>query len=846
MTGVINDYAKKKNLLKDVDIEGDDTREGITAIISMKLADPQFEGQTKTKLGNSEVKGLVDSMTTTALSEFFEQNPNIANKIVSKIIAAAKARDAAKKARDLVRRKNALGFGGGLPGKLADCSSKKFEKTELYICEGDSAAGSSKMARDKEYQAILPLRGKILNVEKANPVKALTSEEIANLVTAVGTGVKESFDVGKLRYNKIIIMCDADSVDYNTPIMVFNKEKEEICYKKIGNFVESSDNPSNYQSMAFNDRHLKLKNISKLVKHPKRTDMFEIKTYSGYKVDVTSCHSVFVYEKGKVIAKETKEIKPGDLLITPKNFPHPIKNYTIDIREMLKKIKGVHANVKILDINKIPKNAWIDLSRQEWDRLKKIRELKKVSRYKIAETSGVGKTVIQRWEEKIDNVMPLYENFKKYLNFLGVYLENLHPSIFIPMENYWNEGVEDYFYNNHTSKIKTSFKLDEDFAYLLGWYLGDGCFCPEQRNPNRFAISIGNDKQYTPRLRRVLSDVIGANVIEDKWNLYFHSLEFKLLLQKLGLLDKKAKDKFIPDLFFNVDSKIQFAFLEGLLHSDGHLIVNKAKSGKIKAIFGFTTISEDLANGILFLFRQNSIFPRINERMPEERARHIRYTIDISTFDYLSKCTDIWKNHKFSDKLKNYLNNIDKSKLVGKYLMPVSEDFFAIKVKEINKINTKEDYVYDLSVPPTQNFIAGNGGFMLHNTDGEHITTLLLTFFFRYMPQLIENGNVFIAVAPLFRIRKGKDFYVYSEDEKEKKIKELGGKADVQRFKGLGEMNAEQLWDTTMNPKTRILKKVTIEDAVAADETFSMLMGDEVGPRREFIIKNAHIAELDL
>jgi DNA gyrase subunit B len=341
LTGVINDYAKKKGMLKDVDIEGDDTREGLNAIVSMKLADPQFEGQTKTKLGNSEVKGLVDSMTTTALSEFFEQNPGIVNKIVQKIISAAKAREAAKKARDLVRRKNALGFGGGLPGKLADCSSKKFEKTEIYIVEGDSAAGSAKSARDKEFQAILPLRGKILNVEKANPVKALSSEEVANLITAVGTGVKENFDKEKLRYNKIIIMCDAD-------------------------------------------------------------------------------------------------------------------------------------------------------------------------------------------------------------------------------------------------------------------------------------------------------------------------------------------------------------------------------------------------------------------------------------------------------------------------------------------------------------------------VDGQHITTLLLTFFFRYTPQLIESGNIFIAVAPLFRVRKGKDFYLFSEEEKEKKVRELGGKADVQRFKGLGEMNPEQLWDTTMNPKSRILKKVTIEDAVEADKTFSMLMGDEVGPRREFIQKNAHIAELDI
>jgi DNA gyrase subunit B len=209
LTRVINDYAKKKGILKNENFSGEDVREGLTAIISLKIPNPQFEGQTKTKLGNSEVKGFVDSIVTSALGEFFEENPNIARKIVSKAEAAAKARMAAKKAKDLVRRKNAFSL-GGLPGKLADCSNKKSENTELYLVEGESAGGSAKMARDKETQAILPLRGKILNVEKANPVKSLSSEEIANMITAIGTGVGEQFDIEKLRYNRIIIMSDAD------------------------------------------------------------------------------------------------------------------------------------------------------------------------------------------------------------------------------------------------------------------------------------------------------------------------------------------------------------------------------------------------------------------------------------------------------------------------------------------------------------------------------------------------------------------------------------------------------------------------------------------------------------
>ncbi len=208
LTRVINDYGKKTGMLKNDSLTGDDIREGLTAIISIKIPEPQFEGQTKTKLGNSEVKGLVDSITSSALSEFFEENPTVAKKIVSKSLETAMARLAAKKAKDLVRRKNVFSL-GGLPGKLADCSRKSSD-TEVYIVEGESAGGSAKQARNKEDQAILPLKGKILNVEKSNPSKTLSSEEITNLITVVGTGVGEQFNLEKLRYNKVIIMTDAD------------------------------------------------------------------------------------------------------------------------------------------------------------------------------------------------------------------------------------------------------------------------------------------------------------------------------------------------------------------------------------------------------------------------------------------------------------------------------------------------------------------------------------------------------------------------------------------------------------------------------------------------------------
>jgi DNA gyrase subunit B len=211
LTRVINDYARKAGLIKDNDvaITGEDIREGITAILSIKVTNPQFEGQTKTKLGNSEIRGIVESITGEALSIYCEENPKTAKAIVEKSLKSARAREAARKARDLVRRKGAL-ESMALPGKLADCSEKDPALSEICIVEGNSAGGSAKEGRDRRTQAILPLRGKILNVEKSRIDKILNSEEIKNMITAFGCGIGEDFDISKLRYHKIIIMTDAD------------------------------------------------------------------------------------------------------------------------------------------------------------------------------------------------------------------------------------------------------------------------------------------------------------------------------------------------------------------------------------------------------------------------------------------------------------------------------------------------------------------------------------------------------------------------------------------------------------------------------------------------------------
>lgn len=211
LTRVINDYAKKTGLLKenDTNLSGEDIREGIVAIIAVLVKDPQFEGQTKTKLGNTYIRGITESTVQESVQNYLMENPGAAKKIVDKAISARRAREAARKARDLTRRKSAL-ESTSLPGKLADCSNRDPASSELFIVEGDSAGGSAKMGRDRNYQAILPLRGKILNVEKARLDRVLSSDEILNLITAMGTGIGEDFDISKARYHKLLIMTDAD------------------------------------------------------------------------------------------------------------------------------------------------------------------------------------------------------------------------------------------------------------------------------------------------------------------------------------------------------------------------------------------------------------------------------------------------------------------------------------------------------------------------------------------------------------------------------------------------------------------------------------------------------------
>ena len=804
---------------KEISLTQEDVKGGLVAILSLKISEPQFEGQTKAKLGNPEVKSFVENSVSEKLIEWLHKNPEKAKAILNRVLINVEARKAAKEAKEAVLKKR-IQTSLTLSGKLADCSSRNPEERELFIVEGESAGGSAKQGRDRRFQAVLPLKGKILNVEKASLAKILKSEEIKNVIIALGTGFGKDFNLENLRYSKIIIATDADSVTGDTPLLVYDKSKNMLIFRRMEDLKKDFNKSDNFQILTVNEIYKKseMKNIIDFVLHPKRTPIYQIKTYSGFFVKVTAFHSVYVYENGEIKTKRGDKIKKGDYLVFVRNLPRNDKDYIIDLKEtILRYHRHENIRVKVPFSSKlnIPNSAWCDVPLNIWVNFKKKRELLGFSRVKLASRLNIYPTVLEQWENKIEDA--------------------------------------EFYLGNHTRKIKTKFILDKNLAYLIGWYLGDSVKAFQKKNPNRFTLIIGKDKckKYLKNLTKVIRKVLNTKPIiekrKDYYLIHFHSFSFRLLLEEFNLLDKKSFEKFIPDIFFNVKPEIQKALLRGLLESDGFIIVSKSK-----AIYGFHTSSRDLAEGIITIFRQLGIFPSYSIHKNNDhylngklvRSNHLSYSVYISTIDYLKKTKDIWKSHKSAKKLFDYLKNVKVDKSLGKnkFIKKISRNLVALPVREVKKIKIEDDFVYDITTSNNHNFVDING-ILLHNTDGSHIRTLLLTLFYRYFRPLIENGHIYIAQPPLYKIQAGKEiYYAYSDAEKDEIVKKLSQKRvniDVQRYKGLGEMNPEELWETTLNPEKRILKKVTIKDAEEADRLFAILMGQDVEPRKRFIEKHA-------
>ncbi|NEO25924.1 MAG: DNA gyrase subunit B, partial [Kamptonema sp. SIO4C4] len=422
LTRTMNNVARRRNKLKenDANLGGENVREGLTGVISVKVPDPEFEGQTKTKLGNTEVRGIVDSLVGEVLSEYLEFNPGVTDAVIEKAIQSFKAAEAARRARDLVRRKSVL-ESSPLPGKLADCSSRDPEESEIFIVEGDSAGGSAKQGRDRRTQAILPLRGKILNIEKTDDAKIYKNNEIQALITALGLGIKgEDFDMSNLRYHNIVIM----SVAGDEPTLVMD-DQGQTEFVNIGTFidecVQGQRTPERYQVIAFDPKtnQTRFRPLKAVIRHGHKEPMYKITTRYNRSVKVTSSHSVYVYDKGEVTLKKGNEVKAGDLLVATRRLPRPssypqridlmrtfyqagVTNALYLQGEDVRKITGKRVLAKVEQ-----QSEWDEprvlLEQQEWQKLIHQRQGLQVTQKQVATACGVKQPItISHWERGIN------------------------------------------------------------------------------------------------------------------------------------------------------------------------------------------------------------------------------------------------------------------------------------------------------------------------------------------------------------------------------------------------------------------------------------------------------------
>ncbi len=906
LTKTVNEYARENKLIKnEAKLGGEDLREGLVAVISVKLPDPQFEGQTKTKLGNSSIRGIVESMVSEGLAEYFEENPLVATTIVEKAAEALRAREAARKAKELTRRKNALGS-GGLPGKLADCSDNDPSKCEIYIVEGESAGGSAKQGRNRHFQAILPLRGKILNVERARLDKILKNSEIRNMIVAFGTGIGDEFDISKARYHKVVIM----SVDGEEPTFVRDADGT-LHSVKVGAFIdrliEKGENPSAYDVLCFDPKsgEVRFKPIKSVLRHDHTGPLYEIETAYGRSVRVTGEHSVFVADpSGKPQLKRGDEIVVGDLLVAPSHAPLTgVAPQRIDLlrlfieagsalgSDIVARGPGVEEYFKAsvrADYAEDPQmtEARVTIPARVGELLKSRRQAMGISQKSICLSVGISQPVTYyAWER--GESRPTLTHFKNYVQLLELEDDAVLTQVEVGdsrLDHIWRtqyraaprNRVRDYVYlsslrssdlpylgedivltpRHHANQALPRYiPISESLMMLLGFFVAEGSL--SQRSGIRLAIGRRNEafiNELTDAFRAVFgiepvfyraSDRVSELRLQNS----VVSTFFKLLFGSDRL---DAAKKSIPDMVFNAEKPLQMAFLRGYFLGDGTLG---------QRMISCATTSETLSSQLMYLLMSLGVHASLTVRKPTGEpsglirskpiiTRKTAYYLTIAGREALTRLEPVWRDHARAPQVREWL-----SKPTGKsrrlQVVPLEGQLVGLPVRQVRKIVGQRQMVYDFSVEGDETFICGRGGICCHNTDadvdGSHIRTLLLTFFYRYMRPLIEAGYVYIAQPPLYQVRKGKQVnYAYSDEELNSMVQSLA-KPSIQRYKGLGEMNPEQLWETTMNPEKRTMLKVTLEDAVEADRIFTILMGDQVEPRRDFIEKHAkYVKNLDV
>jgi DNA gyrase subunit B len=775
LTRVLNNFGKdiSKN---DVKLTGDDVKEGLTAVISVKVQEPLFEGQTKTKLGNSEVFGIVSSIVNDELKIFFEERPAIIKGIVQKSLDAARAREAARKARDLTRRKGALD-GAGLPGKLADCSNRDPKKCEIYIVEGDSAGGCF---------------------------------------------------VGDTK----VFLADGREISFKDLVREDKEGKKNFCYtiKNDGSVgIEEIKNPRVTKRSAKVIK-VTLDNGKEIICTPEHKFMLRDGSFEEVK-NISNSKSLMPLNKklskieGRITINGYEMIY--DNLSNKWIFTHMLSdNWNIANNVYSSNLKSHKHHMDFNKLNNNPTNI-IRLDKEEHLKLhrvhcsktlhteevkEKCRQLKRTPGFRAMMSklmqepktkSVLSKQAKKQWEDES------YKKFmsEKYLEFYygnEIYRKNVLKRLDKEQKKYWSseenrqlqaERVEKYFEDNPDKKeyLRKIAKKQWDDVGLLKWR-GDTTkkqWTPEFREKRKEAYNKTYYKNIIKALRLVF----------DEFN--------EILLNKYDSYRKESKNKNLLkfETFVN-------RFFEGNLEKAKEAVENyNHKIIKIENVEETMDVYDiEVPNTHNFALA-SGVF--VHNSAKQGRNREFQAILPLR-----GKIINVEKA-----RLHKIMENREVIAMITALGTGVGEEFNLEKLR-YNKVIIMTDA----------------------DVDGSHIMTLLLTFFYRYMKPLIEQGHVYVAMPPLYRLQKAKDIrYVYNDSEKEQAMGEMGENIGVQRYKGLGEMNPKQLWDTTMDPTVRLLKQVNVEDAVDADQMFTVLMGDDVPPRRAFIQKHAlEVVNLDV